>query len=55
MRKESGSTNLNTYVTDHLPASFKNSENFYYRIIMKLRRIKRKPCGKHLMVIILFS
>ena len=22
MRKESGSTNLNTYITDHLPANF---------------------------------
>ena len=55
MRKESGSTNLNTYITDHLPAKFKNSENFYYRIIKKLGRLIRKPCGNHLMVIILFS
>ena len=55
MRKESGSTNLNTYITDHLPAKFQEQQKLLYCSIKKLRRIKRRLFGKHLMVIILFS
>ena len=34
MRKESGSTNLNTYITDHLPAKFQEQQKLllpYYK------------------------
>ena len=37
MRKESGSTNLNTYTTDHLAAKFQEQRKVLYRIIKKLR------------------
>ena len=54
MRKESGSTNLNTYITNHLPAKFQEQQKLLLPYYKELRRIKRKPCGKHLMVFILF-
>ena len=55
-REENGSTNLNTYITDHLTVKFQEQRKLLnYPIIKKLRRINSKLFGKHLTVITNFS
>ena len=46
MRKENGSTNLNIYITDHLPGKFQEQRKLLLPYYDELRRIKRKLSGK---------
>ena len=42
MRKESGSTNLNTYITDHLPAKFQEQRKLLLPYYKKAKKKKKK-------------
>ena len=48
MRKESGSTNLNTYITDHLPAKFQEQQKFLLPYYKEAKKNKKKIMWKAL-------
>ena len=57
MRKESGSTNLNTYITGHLPVKFQEQRKLLLPYYKEAKKNKKKTIWKALdgPVIILFS
>ena len=46
MRKESGSTNLNTYITDHLPAKFQEQRKLLLPYYKEAKKNKKKNMWK---------
>ena len=48
MRKESGSTNLNTYITDHLPAKFQEQRKLLLPHNKETKKNKKKTMWKAL-------
>ena len=48
MRKESGSTNLNTYITDHLPAKFQEQRKLLLPYYKEAKKNKKKTMWKAL-------
>ena len=48
MRKESGSTNLNIYITDHLPAKFQEQRKLLIRHYKEAKKNKKKTIWKAL-------
>ena len=48
MRKESGSTNLDTYITDHLPAKFQEQQKLLLPYYKEAKKNKKKTMWKAL-------
>ena len=48
MRKESGRTNLNTYITDHLPAKFQEQRKLLLPCYKEAKKNKKKTIWKAL-------
>ena len=48
MRKESGSTNLNIYITDHLPAKFQEQRKLLLPYYKEAKKNKKKTIWKAL-------
>ena len=48
MRKESGSTNLNTYITDHLPVKFQEQRKLPLPYYKEAKKNKKKTVWKAL-------
>ena len=48
MRKESGSTNLNTYITDHLPTKFQEQRKVLLPYYKEAKKNKKKTIWKAL-------
>ena len=48
MRKESGSTNLNTYITDHLPVKFQEQRKLLLQYYKEAKKNKKKTDWKAL-------
>ena len=48
MRKKSGSTNLNTYITDNLPAKFQEQQKLLLTYYKEAKKNKKKTIWKAL-------